>query len=94
MLIRNALVQIRDKNILALNDDIMDSLDENDQILFSKILTYPIKSSSKIGGWTKLSNNTYKVQLDDTNSLIFTYDKENYTFDCDESDEFCKEFNQ
>lgn len=96
MMIREALIQYKNKNILKNNATFLDSLDENDNQLFSKILTYSIatSNSNKIGTWSKITNSTYKVFLDNDNYVEFDYNKENYSFNCDENEPICQELIQ
>ncbi|MEA2016924.1 MAG: prepilin-type N-terminal cleavage/methylation domain-containing protein [Campylobacterota bacterium] len=95
-MVREGIIQYRDKMILQNNSSSIDTLDDDNELLFNKILTYPIIASKekKINSWSKISDTTYKVFLDSQNSVEFIYDKINYTFDCDQDDEFCKELSQ
>ena len=95
-MIREGIIQYRDKMILKNNTSDVDTLGDDNELLFNKILTYPIVASTeqKINSWSKISDTTYKVFVDSTNSVEFIYDKVNYTFDCDTDDEFCKKFSQ
>jgi len=95
-MIREGIIQYRDKMILQNNSSTIDTLDEDNEQLFSKILTYPIVASKKqnINAWSKISDTSYKVYVDGQNSVEFLYDKVEYTFDCDQNDEFCKELSQ
>jgi len=72
-----------------------DSLDDNNNALFNKVLQTPIISSqnNSAKSWSKISNTQYKVFLDSSNALEFVFDTSKYTFDCDISNTLCKELN-
>ncbi len=96
LLIRDGLNKYKNKQILKGEISTLDSLDDNSNLLFSKILKYPITSSNskKIATWKKLSNSSYGVWLDNETTLEFAYDNVNYTFDCNKNDENCIRFSQ
>ena len=58
---------------------------ENNDILFSNII-----KSFDSRSWTKVSNSSYKYNLDDKNSIIFQYNSINKTFICNKSKDLCK----
>ena len=100
--IKSDIVQIRAginlyKNKLILQNEktSFDTLDDNNEMLFNKILQNPILASKKnsIKSWSKISNTRYKVYIDNTNFIIFTFDTQKYTFDCDSTNTLCKELN-
>ncbi len=95
-MIREGIIQYRDKLVLQNKSILIESLDDNNKLLFNKILTYPITASSlhKINSWSKISDTTYKVFVDNQNSVLFIYNKEEYTFDCDSNNKYCKEISQ
>jgi len=95
LLIREGLQNHKNKMILSNNNNSLNSLD-NGTLLFNKILQHPILTSSeqKATSWSKQSNQKYLVWIDSTNKLEFTYDKSNYTFDCDIKNNYCKELTQ
>lgn len=92
MMIQEGLIHYKNKNILKNDATFLESLDENDNKLFSKILTYPIlaSESKKVGSWSRLQNNTYRVYLSNNDSVDFVYDKENYSFQCNETEPNCQ----
>ena len=96
LLIRDGLNRYKNKQILKGETSTLDSLDDNSNLLFNKILKYPIVSSSskKISTWKKISDSSYTVWLDNETTLEFVYNKANYTFDCSKNDENCIEFSQ
>lgn len=96
LLIRDGINRYKNKQILKGEASTLDSLDDNSNLLFNKILAYPIISSDnqKNGVWNKLSDTTYVVWIDEEKSLEFVYDKVNYTFDCNKDDKNCKEYSQ
>lgn len=96
ILIRDGLQNYKKKMILSNNNTSLNSLDDNNEELFSKILSYPISSSvnKKAITWEKLSNEKYIIWIDSSNRLEFIYNKSNYTFDCNINKEYCKELTQ
>jgi len=96
ILIRDGINRYKNKQILSGSSISLDSLDDNDELLFNKILSYPIVSSTtqKSATWEKISATSYIVWLYNEKSLEFNYDKVKYTFDCNKNDENCKEFSQ
>ena len=93
--IRAGINLYRNKMILKNDSLSFDTLDENNNALFSKVLDTPIISSNKNQAkeWSKISNTKYKVFLDNNNALEFTFDTNNYTFDCNISNNLCKKLN-
>jgi len=79
------------KNSLILKNDSSSfiTLDENNNVLFSRILETPIQASSK--EWTQTSATRYKIFIDSENSIEFIFDSTKYTFDCDSSNTLCKD---
>jgi len=96
LLIREGLNRYKNSSILSNNNTKLESLEDDNELLFNKILSYPIPSSStnKSTHWNKLSNSKYIVWIDTDTSLEFNYNKSNYTFDCNKKDKNCKEFSQ
>ncbi len=95
-LIREALNSYKNKHILSGTPGYLDSLEENDDLLFSKILKYPIKNGieNKAGNWNKISNSEYIVWMENETSVRFNYDASNLTFECDFKDDNCKKLLQ
>ncbi len=96
VLIREAITKYKNKMILKNNLSTIATLDDNSKLLFNKILQNPIVASNeqKISSWSKLSTNTYKVFIDNINSVNFTYNSSNYTFNCNSENIYCKELTQ
>ena len=94
LLIRGGLRDYKDNMIVSNQNITLESLDENSNILFSKILQYPIISNNnhKISTWEKLSNNKYIVWIDLGLFLEFEYNSDDFTFNCDKKNKNCKEF--
>ena len=90
-LINDGIKQYQTKAILQGDDISLDSLDEDDINLFSKVLTNPIISSSDINSWSKISNNSYRYRLNSNDDIVFVYDKDDLTFSCDKTLDICKE---
>ena len=95
-LIRNGINEYKNKMIMLNNEPSLETLDDSDVLLFGRILKNPVISSEipKATFWSKISNNKYKVWIDTTNSLKFTYNKSEFTFDCNLNDQYCKELTQ
>jgi len=96
LLIREGLNNYKNKMILQGSTTTLESLEENDTYLFSKILQNPIYSSEKpkIGSWCKISNTSYRVYIENGDSVEFVYDNDDYSFDCDDDNLFCQELTQ
>lgn len=97
-LIRNAISKQKTSNTL-LNKDQIDTLDnasfeEESSELFKNILDFPLVSTSsskkELAKWIKVSNNEYKIFVDNTKNLEFKF--ENNNFVCKSSISLCKEF--
>ena len=96
LLIREAINNYKNKMILQGQTHCLPTLDDNNEYLFCTILENPIKASNeqKIGAWSKLSFDTYKVYLDNQNSVEFVYDNDDYSFECDSDNLLCQELTQ
>ena len=94
-LIRNEINNYKNKQILS-NDNInLETLDKNDNLLFSFILTSPIIAITNDGGnWSQNSITSYKAWISSDISVNFTYNSNDFTFDCDFNEEYCKELTQ
>lgn len=93
--IRAGINSYKSKMILKDSDDDLEQLDDNDMMLFNKILQNPILSSNEpiAKAWTKISNSKYKVYVSHESFIEFYYDNKTYIFDCDISNELCKKLN-
>jgi len=87
-LIREGITKEKNKLLLSNSLENLDSLDEGDENLFSKVLDTPIFEKTN---WQRVETNSYKVSINETQSVIFTYDSTNYSFDCDYKEPLCKE---
>lgn len=96
LIIREALNNYKNKMILKGGTTTLETLEDNDEYLFNKILQTPIKASTKpkVGSWSKTSADSYNVYLPDGNCLEFIYDNDDYSFECDEDNLFCQELTQ
>jgi len=96
LLIREALNNYKNKMILKGATTTLNSLEDNDKYLFNKILQSPIPTTNhiKVGSWSKISATTYKVYVEDGNSVEFVYDSDDYSFECDEDNLLCQELTQ
>jgi len=91
--IREGIIKEKNRLLLANSMETLNSLDDGDEKLFSKVLQTPILESTtqKSGSWVRVGINSYKVFTGDTESIIFIYNPDSYSFDCDYVDELCKE---
>ena len=96
LLIREGITLKKNQLILAKSTQKLHTLEENEIELFYKILQNPIIASEekKIGSWSKLSSDTYRVYLSNQNSVDFIYDNDDYSFECDFNNQLCKELTQ
>ncbi len=95
-LVREGIVKEKNKLLLANSLDSLSTLDEGDGYLFKKVLSSAVieTQTPKANSWVKVSNNSYKVYIDDTASVTFTYDPNSYTFDCDFDEPLCRELSE
>jgi general secretion pathway protein G len=93
--IRAGINLYKNKMILKNETVSFNTLDDNNDMLFSKVLQTPIISSTQsiAKAWSKISSTKYKVFLDNKNAIEFNFDTSKYTFDCDISNPLCKELN-
>ena len=91
--IRSAINLYKNKLILKNQNESLDTLDDNDKMLFNIILDTPIIASNetKTAQWSKLSTTKYKVYIDTSNFVEFQYDTSTSIFDCDIDIQLCKE---
>lgn len=109
LLIRNAIEQnYNDRIMLNTSAKYIEFLDEasietNSQTLFDgyqdDILLDPIIFSTttqkkKIGQWIKTAQRSYKIYLNNNESVKFTYDNNKGSFDCNFKEPLCKELTQ
>ena len=92
-LIREGIVKEKNRLLLSNSLDKLYSLDDGDRNLFNKVLSTPIieVDTPEANGWVRVSNNSYKVFIDDTQSIVFEYDPNTYSFDCNYEESLCKE---
>ena len=92
--IRAGITLTKNKMILKNLNETLAKLDDNNEMLFNLILDTPIvaTTSQEKNHWTKESETTYKVYIEDS-FLLFNYDTSNFTFNCDISNTLCKELN-
>jgi general secretion pathway protein G len=73
----------------------LDSLDDNDTLLFNLILKKPIVAKyQKAGCWSKVSQNIYCAWVDSKIFVKFIYDKNKKSFSCNLQQKYCKELSQ
>lgn len=95
-LIRKGIVKEKNRLLLANSLDRLDSLDDGGENLFSKVLSVPVKESStlKNNSWQRESQNSYKVYFNAHENIIFTFDPDTYSFDCNFNEPLCKELTE
>lgn len=81
----------KNKKIFKGEDIDLDSLDDNSNELFSKVLSTPVLSSKN--SWEKVSDLKYVYHLKNED-LEFFYEPTTYIFSCDKSVQLCKEILQ
>ena len=93
--IRAGISLMKNKLILRNQNETLEQLDDNNDLLFNLILDTPIiaTTTNTINSWKKTSNTTYNVYIQKDTSIIFTYDQNTFTFDCDNSNSLCAELN-
>ena len=100
--IKSDIIQIRAGINLYKNSKILKnetvtftSLDDDNEDLFSKVLPTPIKASQEniAKSWSKITDQKYKVFIDNENAIEFIFDTTKYTFDCDIKNTYCEELN-
>jgi general secretion pathway protein G len=57
----------------------------------TSILQYPVYAKQSSGGWWKTGADTYKYYITNSKSVTFTYNSTTGIFDCDHTDNDCKE---
>lgn len=102
-LIKNAITKKYNENVLLAVDTVLENLDDKqnntkNQMLFTHILNQIILSTNEtqkeFAKWIKVSANSYKIYLSNTQSVTFYYDSASATFDCDYTNDTCKELYQ
>ena len=94
-LIRNGILEFKNKQILLNTNINLTALEDNSQLLFNIVLNQPILPiENKANSWSKISSNKYKAWIDSQSFVEFTYNSTDYSFNCDYDDNYCKELNQ
>lgn len=106
--IRLAIYTIKQNLTLSGSSIIFDRLDDSSidslgELLFNgfnsvQLLKYPIISSNtsnaKSGDWVKIGNTTYRAYISKSEYVDFSFNNLKFTFDCDYSNQLCKELGQ
>lgn len=92
-LIQEALIAYKNKNILKGQNNTLNTLEDDPNLLFSKILHYPLlnKTNNPKGYWEKISNSEYQVYINENKKIKFNYNSSNFTFECNFNEQNCKE---
>ncbi len=94
-LIRNGIQAYKNRQILLNEIDNLEILEDNENLLFNLILDNPIvPKENTSGNWSSLSSNDYKAWITDKQSVDFIYNNIDLSFDCDFSQEYCKDLTQ
>ncbi len=94
-LIRSGIVEFKNKQVLLNSTENLNTLESNSQLLFNKVLSQPIlQEEHKSGSWYKTSSNKYKAWLGKEKFVEFTYNTNDFTFNCNFSQDYCKELSQ
>ena len=94
-LIRNSIIEFKNKQILLNTNINLTTLEDNNQLLFNIVLKQPILAvEDKANSWSKISSNKYKAWIDNKLFVEFIYNSTDYSFNCDYDDNYCKELNQ
>ena len=94
-LIRNGIKTYINASILSNTSENLENLDNNNNLLFELILTTPIISKiNSSGNWSKSSSNTYSACINSNEAVEFIYDKDTHSFNCDFTNDYCKELTQ
>ena len=81
---REKINQHKNQNILSNQSNPLESLDE----------VLSLKDTKQKGTWEKISDDKYKVYINSSTFVVFRYNEEKYTFECDFKKEYCKELTQ
>lgn len=92
-IIQNGLKTFQDKSQMNSEVTALNSLDDDDKNLFSRILENPIVASSSYPFWSKQNSNSYLFHFDSSTTLEFIYNSQNMTFTCDKNLELCEKLN-
>lgn len=92
--IQNALKRYKDSSLMKNISIKLDTLDEDDTNLFSKILKNPIKTTLDYPSWSKNNHNSYLFHFSQNSELEFIYDKDKLTFSCDKENPLCQKVMQ
>ncbi|MCK5110263.1 MAG: hypothetical protein KAQ94_01995 [Arcobacteraceae bacterium] len=94
-LIRDGIKTHINASILSNTPENLETLDNNDNLLFEVILTTPVISKTKSSGnWSKSSSTTYNAWINSTEAVEFIYDANTNSFNCDFTKDYCKEITQ
>ncbi len=98
--IRNAIALAKSMNMMQGSATLYpDTLDSTAGQLFdkandgTKLLDYPIYAKNADGHWTKAANNKYNFVYQG-NNILFTYNPNDGSFDCDHTNQTCKDLTE
>ncbi len=96
--IRSAIATERQKSLLGGNASYLSTLDSNNSgsiTMFGAIMQYGQSSSDKPGHWSHTAGtNTYTYHIDYDKNVTFTYNSTTGMFDCDHTDQNCKDLTE
>lgn len=94
-LIRNSIKKYATNEIINNTNNTLTNLDTDDILLFKNILEQPIISKQNSAGkWSKISSLKYQAWVTNDIFVLFTYNIDASTFDCDINDNYCNELTQ
>ncbi len=94
-LIRNGIKTYLNTQLLSNISNNLETLDNNNNLLFELILTTPIIANlNSSGTWSKSATNTYNAWIDSISNVKFVYNNDLHTFDCNFEDDYCKKLTQ
>ncbi len=90
--IRSAIMSKRQQNILSgKGAKYITAAKLSQTNLFDGVLTTPIYAKADAGGWSKVGEKYFfQITSNDNSKVEFTYNPTNGTFDCDHSEEKCR----
>ncbi len=91
-IIRNAISKFTTQQALKNTTITLETLDENNNELFSSILDKPILSKPFIAGhWSQDTSTTYQAWITSTQAVLFSYNNETLEFNCNKDCQYCQE---
>jgi general secretion pathway protein G len=94
-LIRHSIKKYITNEIINNTNNILTNLDIDNTLLFKIILDQPIVSKqNSVGRWSKISSLQYQAWVTNDIFVLFIYNIDEGTFDCDINDNYCRDLTQ